>query len=177
MDPVGHALSAYLLWTGFTRLRLGRPPTTPEAWVLALGSQLPDLVDKPLAWSLGVLPAGRSLGHSLVTAAVLLVVLRRVLPPARRRLLAPLAVGVVSHDLLDAVAPLSRGEPAYVAYLLWPLIEQPPYDPPPPLLSAFGASLLGGVSGADAAALAVVLAVWLADGAPGVPRRRDTGTE
>ena len=38
---------------------------------LAIGTQLPDLIDKPLTYQFAVLPSGRSLGHSLFFAAVL----------------------------------------------------------------------------------------------------------
>jgi len=172
MDPIGHVLVAYLVWTGYSHLRYRRSPTTPEVWLVGVGSQLPDIVDKPLAWWLGVLPSGRSLGHSLLTAAVLVLVLRRVVPSERRSLVAPLAVSLVGHDLVDAIAPISRGEFGYLAYLLWPIVDLPAYDPPPPLLSAIGESLLRGISGPDVLVIAAVVVVWIADGYPGLPRRR-----
>ncbi|MFC7095841.1 metal-dependent hydrolase [Halobaculum marinum] len=172
MGPVGHAIVAYLAWTTFTHLRGGRSPTTPEVWLVALGSQFPDLVDKPLAWSLSVLPAGRSLGHSLFTVVALAILLRRLVPPDRHSLIVPFLAAILTHDLTDAIAPLNRGEPEYVAYLMWPVVEQPQYDPPPPLLAAFGESVLHGLSGTGVVVIAVTVAVWLADGAPGLPRGR-----
>lgn len=171
MGPVAHAALAYLLWTGAVRLLRGRPPTDAESWVLLVASQFPDLVDKPLAWSLDVLPAGRSLGHSLVTATLIVVVLAYFLPEDRRSLVAAFGVGVVGHDLLDALAPLSRAEPEYLAYLLWPFLPQPPYETSRALLPTFIASVSGEVSGVELVVFAVVIAIWVADGVPGLPIR------
>jgi hypothetical protein len=67
MWPWGHLALGYLLYSPFARARFGRPPTDRATLLLAFGTQLPDLVDKPLAWRLDVLPAGRTLGHSLLS--------------------------------------------------------------------------------------------------------------
>ena len=60
MWPWGHLALGYLLHSPLARARFGRPPTDRATLLLVIGTQLPDLVDKPLAWWLGVLPAGRS---------------------------------------------------------------------------------------------------------------------
>jgi hypothetical protein len=70
MWPWGHLAVGYFLYSPFARARFGRPPTDRATLWLAVGTQLPDLVDKPLAWRLGVLPAARTLGHSLLTITV-----------------------------------------------------------------------------------------------------------
>jgi len=71
MWPWGHLAVGYLLWSVLVRDRRFRPPTGAETLLLAVGTQFPDAVDKPLAWSLGVLPNGRSLAHSVFLATAL----------------------------------------------------------------------------------------------------------
>lgn len=72
MWPWGHAAVAYLLYSGW-RHATDRIPTTVPALAVVVGSQLPDLVDKPLAWTVNVLPNGRSLMHSAVTVTLLTI--------------------------------------------------------------------------------------------------------
>ena len=57
MWPWGHLAAGYPVYTAYTRLHTGDPPADVPALVALLGTQLPDLVDKPLA----VLPTVRSL--------------------------------------------------------------------------------------------------------------------
>ena len=63
MWPWDHLAFGYVWYTLASRGWDGRPPSNAAAIALAVGTQFPDLVDKPLAWWLDVLPAGRSLGH------------------------------------------------------------------------------------------------------------------
>ena len=69
-----------------------------SGWTLYLGAALPDLIDKPLAYSplvlplLGELPK-RGIGHSLLFLLILFLVTRS---PA-------LALGMLSHLALDAI--------------------------------------------------------------------------
>lgn len=58
MWPWGHAAIGYLLFSMDTRLRYGRRPGGPATILLFFGTQFPDLVDKPLAWTLPLLPSG-----------------------------------------------------------------------------------------------------------------------
>lgn len=59
-------------------------PSAHEAIAVAVGSQLPALLDKPLAWTAGVTETGYSIGHSTVVApfvcpvAVVVAVLSQV---------------------------------------------------------------------------------------------------
>ena len=62
--PLGHAALAYLLYSGLVLSRTRRRPRYLACVPLAVGSQFPDLVDKPLAY-VGVLSYGRSLAHSV----------------------------------------------------------------------------------------------------------------
>jgi hypothetical protein len=61
----GGMVLGYLLWTGWAHLREGRSPTGTEFRLVVFAAVLPDLIDKPLAWTFGVLPSRRSFAHSL----------------------------------------------------------------------------------------------------------------
>lgn len=63
MLPLGHLAFAYLWYVAYAAVGTHRLPAR-----LAVGSQFPDLVDKPLAY-LGVLTYGRSLAHSVFALA------------------------------------------------------------------------------------------------------------
>jgi hypothetical protein len=96
---------------------------------LAIGTQLPDLIDKPLAWYLGVIPSGRSLAHSLFTAFVLFVILEWITRRYdRRELNVAFAIGYLSHLAADLAYPALSGEYEGVGMLLWPAISQPDID-------------------------------------------------
>lgn len=108
MFPLGHAM----LPAGLALLlqRRGLAPAMDLRLVM-LGGLLPDLVDKPL--TLLLLPDvrhGHWLGHTLLAAALLGLLALRARP------LAPLALGVGSHALLDRL-PVT--EPAA---WLWPAL-------------------------------------------------------
>jgi hypothetical protein len=90
---------------------------------LAVGTQLPDLVDKPLAWTFGVLPYGRAAAHSLLVLAVAAVALRQL--SAWRRAGVPLLVGWTTHLVGDVVYPLADGAVGQVTFLGWPLLALP----------------------------------------------------
>lgn len=168
MWPWGHLAVGYLALSIFSRYRFDRPPRAAGAIAVAVGTQFPDLIDKPLAWSLGVLPSGRSLAHSvLVTAVVVLAVDALGRRVDRRMAAAAFGLGYGSHLFADALAPLWSGTYADLAFLAWPIVpatasvshgiiwyfltmEWTPYA-----IAQFGLALLAG-------------AVWVLDGAPGL---------
>ena len=97
MLPWGHAALGYLFYTAYARLRYRHPPVGLSVYALGLGTQFPDLIDKPLAWHFAVLPSGRSLAHSLFTLGVVVGVLWYAFDtPEWRRLTAAFGVGWVS---------------------------------------------------------------------------------
>jgi len=103
MLPWGHAAVGYLCYSFIVRVRDRRAPTGPAVLTLAVGTQLPDLIDKPLAWSLGILPSGRSLGHSLLFAVLLTIVVWVVAQRYdRQREVSALMVGHLLHVLADS---------------------------------------------------------------------------
>lgn len=125
MWPWAHAALGYLLYTGILALRDDGQPRGVPVLALGIGTQVPDLVDKPLAWYLHVLPYGRTLAHSLFVAVPLLLVVGWYADrKGKHEVGVAFAVGYLSHLLGDAFAPLVTGEWTYLGFLVWPL--QPP---------------------------------------------------
>lgn len=128
MFPIGHLAVGYLSVALVQRIR-GRP--LPNGWLLAVtlfGSQLPDLVDKPLVY-VGVLASGRSLGHSLlVVLPVLAVVYRLSAQSGNSEYGLAFVLGVLSHYVGDTYRLLLAGDWYAARFLLWPVV--PPIDYP-----------------------------------------------
>jgi len=169
MLPWTHAAVGYLLLSALSRRRRGRPPGDAAAVAVGVGTQLPDLIDKPLAWHAGVLPAGRSASHSLLALGLVAAV---AVALARRGALAEttgtaLVVGYAAHLAGDAVGPLLAGELGEVGYLAWPLVAVDgggagysifafllATEPTPSVLAGVALTAVGAVR-------------WWRDGAPG----------
>jgi membrane-bound metal-dependent hydrolase YbcI (DUF457 family) len=171
MLPWGHAAVGYLCYTLWLRLRARHPPAGPAVVALAVGTQFPDLVDKPLAWTFEVLPSGRSLGHSLIVAGLLAVGLRWAARRFdRRREAGAFLCGYVSHIVADIGPAAVGGEWMQLRSLAWPLL--PVYVYPGERERSIIAFLLAldpadiPVSGLVLSAVAFV--VWMADGRPGL---------
>jgi hypothetical protein len=161
--PWGHAAVGYL---SYTAVRYARERRVPTEWALiaalAVGTQFPDLMDKPLAWELGVLPTGRSLGHTLLLFVPVVAALWAALPE-RRRPVAAFAVGWVSHLFADSYTALLGGDLAGAGYLLWPLTDLPASDPSEyGLLTFFLELRFTPAMGFELALTGLAGAVWLA---------------
>ena len=68
MWPWEHAAVGYLLLSLGSRASGRGPPSTPAVLALLFGTQLPDLVDKPLSWEFDLFPSGYAVGHSALVA-------------------------------------------------------------------------------------------------------------
>jgi len=174
MWPWGHAAVGYLLYAGYRHARFGLRPRETQALALAVGTQLPDLVDKPLAWQFGLLPNGRSLAHSLLTAGVVLAVLwlwagRTDGRTDDRALVGAFGVGYLSHLLADGAYAAARGEFAALGYLAYPILPPIQYDLAD---GGFVAHLLaldfGPTTLVEFGLAFVALALWHRHGAPGL---------
>lgn len=169
MWPWAHAAVGYLLYTLFVRVRSRRRPAGPAVLVLALGTQLPDLVDKPLAWYVPVLPTGRSLAHSLLVGGlVVALVFAYARRTDRTHLGTAFAVGYLSHPLADGLHPFVQGEWHFLAYLAWPVLPSPEYEGPESVLTRLAQleptpSFLFGL-----ALTAVAALLWARHGYPGL---------
>jgi len=176
MWPWEHLAVGYLAYSAASRAVWGEPPSSRGALAVSVAAVAPDLVDKPLAWGLDVLPAGKSLAHSLFAFLGLaglagLVGARR----GSQRLPVAFVLGYGSHLAADVLYPLVvRGE-LRAGFLCWPVVPvRGGTDSVLPhlreLLAAFAAFLAtprGAVYlAAEAALLAAAVAVWVADGTP-----------
>jgi hypothetical protein len=178
MWPWDHLAIGYLAYAAGVRVRRGGAPSSRAAVAVALGSQFPDLVDKPLAWSLGVLPSGTSLAHSLLFA---LPVCWLVGSFARRHGAGDagvaFAVGYLLHLPADAVYGFLLGGSVSVGFFFWPLV--PAIDRPPVGLFTRTGELFEGFLrivatpaglrylALDVLLFATAVGVWLRDGTPG----------
>lgn len=178
MWPWEHLLFGYVAYSLSLRSVTGDRPGERDTLVLALATQLPDVVDKPLAWSVGVLPSGTSVAHSIlvaVPACLLVLALARALDaePAG----AAFTVGYLSHLAGDVVYPFLVGGGLPVWILLWPITDVASPARPgilPRTVELFGQfrRFLDTPRGQlyvllEVGFLGVAVVVWLLDGHPG----------
>jgi hypothetical protein len=168
MWPLGHAAVGYLCYSLLTRARVDRPPGEFVVLFLLFGTQFPDLVDKPLAWYLGVIPTGRTLAHSLLLLVPLSVGTYLLARQYRRpEYGVAFGFGALSHTLVDAAPALwGATDPSF---LLWPALPVEGYESGAPSVTALFLESLGDpyfLSEFVFAALAFVL--WRRDGYPGL---------
>ncbi|WP_122089253.1 metal-dependent hydrolase [Halalkalicoccus subterraneus] len=169
MWPWEHAAFAYVCYSALTRRRLDAPPGGVATLLVVFASQLPDLIDKPLAWSFGVVHSGRMLAHApIVVVPLCLGVYWYAARRERAECGVAFGLGYLSHIATDALQSLLVGEYAYVRFLLWPLLSVP-------VDSQSGVfAELGGFSLTPSPALVVsafvglaVAGLWIRDGTPG----------
>ncbi|MBV0925207.1 metal-dependent hydrolase [Halomicroarcula limicola] len=132
MLPVGHLAFALLPVVAYTIICRRRLPNGEAVLVLLVSTQLPDLIDKPLAWTFGVLPSGRMLAHSLVVSIPILT-LGAVLAHqrGRGRLALLFGMGYLSHIVGDFYQIAFLGTDYYFfPNLFWPLLRANPDKSP-----------------------------------------------
>ena len=169
MWPLGHVAVAYCCYTLATRARFDAPPAHVPVLLLVLGSQFPDLVDKPLAWYLPVLPTGRSLAHSLLLllplSAALYLIGRR---DGRGEYGVAFGIGAISHTLVDVVPMVWDGR-TRPNQLLWPITPVEPYeDGPPTVLGLLRESVTEPYFLAQLVLAAIAFTYWRRHGYPGL---------
>lgn len=182
MLPWGHLAVGYLLYSPLVHAWQRRRPEGVAVVVLAVATQLPDLIDKPLSWQFGLFPQGYSVAHSVFVAVpvgltVLAVAARRGRPTVG----VAFTVGYWSHLAADVfIAALFRN-PYALDRVLWPLVTLPSYEhSTPPVQRVLGYILAYAeavLASGDLTLLFVYFGpvfaaffLWLADGAPGFPR-------
>lgn len=168
MLPWSHAAFGYIIYSLYTRWQTGHPPIGLTIFALGFGTQFPDVIDKPLTWTIPLLPYGRSLSHSLITFTILsLIIWRLVQYPDQRSLGVAFVVGYGSHLVADSIQPVLTGEYFKLGYWLWPLTAVPDGESQSFIrffltIEATPMVLFGGV-------LTVVgILLWLYDGMPGL---------
>lgn len=132
------------------------------------GSQLADLIDKPLTWTFGILEYGRSLGHSLLVVLPVLALLWWWLGDDHPEALLALGVGWLSHPLADSVGLFLDWDPDGLVYVVWPLLPMPE----PGIEQSFVAHLLSlrldPMFALEMLLVALAFVVWRRDGYPGL---------
>lgn len=184
MWPWEHLAFGYLLYSVYCHAAWRDGPGERDAAAVAAATLLPDLVDKPLGWWLGVLPGGRTFAHSLLVAvpAIVLVALVGWFLHAHRSAIG-FAVGYLSHLLGDVVYPLVVKGELRMGFLLWPLTASDAGAPEAPFghlvelladFTAFLATPMGALYLLVEGLLVVTaLVVWWRDGTPGLRWIRD----
>ncbi len=179
MWPWEHAAVAYISYSVVSRVATGETPRAGPVVALLVGSQLPDLIDKPLAWWLQILPSGRSLGHSLFFALPFVTMGVWVARRYRRTDIGvALGLGYLLHLPGDVVYPVLLGDnPAY-GFLLYPIVPREGYVESGALgkISGLFGEFLGFLQtprgmlylSGELGLVVVALWLWVWDGKPGL---------
>lgn len=131
MWPWGHLAFGYLLYAVYCAIMFRKAPREWPVVVLAVGTQFPDLVDKPLAYWFGVLPEGRTLTHSLVIFLPIGVAIVAIAwYYGQRESGTSFSIGWGSHIVGDSIGSLMQGSYSQLSFLLWPLRPAPDYEAP-----------------------------------------------
>lgn len=139
MWPWEHLAFGYVLYSLFVRVRYRRTPESVPAVTAAVASVLPDLIDKPLAWTFGVFASGYSVAHSVFVGFPVILLVTAVL--WRRGATATgqaLVVGYASHLVGDVIYPALIGNSVTISPLLWPLVSTPAAPTAGVFLERFG---------------------------------------
>jgi membrane-bound metal-dependent hydrolase YbcI (DUF457 family) len=141
MMPWGHFVVGAVPFVGISLARYRSFPPGHVLFALALGTQFPDIVDKPLAWGLDIIVNGRMFMHSLVFAVpVSIAVLVLAARYGARRSGVAFVFGYLLHlpgDFYSAVV----GPNTYVPRnMVWPLlgtrtVSEPGFVDQPALLT------------------------------------------
>lgn len=181
MWPWEHLAFGYLFYSLGARAYYRRPPLGTAALAVAVGTQVPDLLDKSLAWLLDVFEVGYALGHSALVvppALALAYVLARRRRPTGGRLVLAYGVGHLSHLAGDLLYPLLQGKGLDLRRVLWPVASPEPGEVRGDVLRrvvGYFVRYLAQVLSLDPSPLflvqvglvGTVFVLWLADGAPG----------
>jgi hypothetical protein len=179
MWPWEHVAVGYLLYSLWLRTAGRGPPTGPAVGVLLLATLLPDVLDKTFSWGLGWFPTGYAVGHSVFLAVPAGLIAVVVAGRGRYRLWAEAFVlGYWSHLVTDVVNPLRYGNSILPGRILWPVVEQAPYDRDYGLQRGivYLEALYEELAAMEPASVFVLyllvplatVGLWILDGAPGV---------
>ena len=179
MWPWTHALFGYACYSLAVHAGFRRRPTDLPAVVAVFAAVLPDLVDKPLAWTFGVTAGGYGPAHSVLVGAPAAALLGLLLwRTGSEETGFGFVVGYASHLLGDVIFQFFDEGELVLSVLLWP-IASAGSDSAGGLvhhflffLHRYGGQIRSGEATTyllATVALAVgVLFLWILDGFPGV---------
>lgn len=125
MRPIEHLIVALCFALGYVTVATRRLPSLELAAVAFVGSQFPDIVDKPLALEVGLLPTGRVGVHSLpIAIPIWALVLLYSWKTERLRAGVVFVIAYASHLVADNHAALAVG--VIPSDLLWPFSSPVP---------------------------------------------------
>lgn len=165
VQPPVHLAVGYLCYAAYSRRRFGRPPGQLATLGALAGAALPDLLDKPLA-AAGVVPVGRTIGHSLLfvlplAAGVWIAARARDRPEIG----VAVAVGILTHVATDVPWHVLAGTYAELGFLLWPITPMPAYTGVKPLATVGGYEVT--TLWLEAPVFLAGVTLWWHDGRPG----------
>lgn len=125
MRPIEHLIVALFLAVGYVAAATRRLPSLKIVALASVGSQFPDIIDKPLALEVGLLPTGRVGMHSLpIAVPVWVLVLLYGWKTERLRAGIVFVIAYGSHLVADNHAALAVGH--VPSDLFWPLSSPVP---------------------------------------------------
>lgn len=177
MWPWEHVVIGYLAYSAATHLWRRAPPRADETALVAFASLLPDLIDKPLAWSLQLVSSGYGPAHSIfVVVPAIAVISAGWRATGRPWRAVAFATGYLLHVPGDVILLATDGT-VDTAVFLWPVVVFEPNGQSSGFLtesidriSEFLTGLFAGdvstYMAIQLGLLAVAVLVWLYDGAP-----------
>ncbi|MFC6721136.1 metal-dependent hydrolase [Halovenus amylolytica] len=128
MEITNHVFVALVPVVCYSLIRYHRLTSGSVLLVALFASLFPDLVDKPLAWTFGIIPSGRMLAHSLVIASVIILCILLV---AYRKQRLPHGVvfawAYLSHIAGDFYPVFTQGtDYYYYPNMFWPIMGPSP---------------------------------------------------
>jgi len=173
MLPWGHVAVGYLAYSLGTRIARHRPPVGAAVVALVVGTQAPDLVDKPLMMWTGLLPSGRSLGHSLLFVVGCTIGLRAF----GNRLDCTdvgvaFVVGQLTHLVTDALPAILARRWSELGFLLWPITPAPQYSAADRILTEYLLTTLLSPPHGQLLLFVTAVGLWIVDGRPGIDTAR-----
>lgn len=179
MWPWTHALFGYACYSLAVHAGFRRRPTDLPAIVAVFAAVLPDVIDKPLAWTFGITASGYGPAHSLLLGAPMATIVGLLLWRAGRHEAGfGFLIGYASHLLGDLLFQLFDEGELVIAVVLWP-VAATGSDSTGGLLHHFlffAHRYAGQIRSGEATTYLVativlavaVLLLWILDGFPGV---------
>ena len=166
MQPIVHLAIAYVSFAVYERWNGNDVPRDGPTLIAIIGAALPDLIDKPIAF-VGLVPVGRTVGHSLLFALPLIGIVWVLSAKRNRRILGiAFAIGYLSHLATDVPWHVLSGDYEELGYLLWPVTDMPPYTGVKPLTTVGGFEIT--TLWLEAVIFVGGVALWWYDGRPGL---------